>query len=140
MKTLLLTLLMLVSTSALADEHIDIQGFHVGMRNIDFLSHIGDFAIHRTFLNKNKPALVLGGAEIHHTPGHGCKNQAGCSLLGQGTVDYMEFKFDAGQFDQIKAMVLEKYPEAKCDDSGCTYQTASEKLILESDELSVEAK
>ena len=139
MKIVFALLLMIFAGSALADDHIDIQGFHVGMRNKAFLDHILEFSIHRTFLNKNKPALMIGSVEIHHAPGHGCAHQAGCSLFLTGSVDQFWIKFEPGEFDSIKAAIINQYPATVCAADVCTYTTQTERLTLTRDQIQVEA-
>jgi hypothetical protein len=139
---LLFLVLALSSASAFAYDQIDIKGFHLGMRDKAFLDHVGDFRIlqhYAPWVHNTKPSLTIGGTTITHIPQHGCKVQAGCSLLLTGEVDWFSFKLNDGQFEAVKAAVLEKYPGTVCMVDSCVYQTATEKLTLTVNSIQVEA-
>jgi hypothetical protein len=135
MRTILLALVLIGSSAFAAEDHIDINGFHLGMRNKAFLDHLLEFSSHSW---QHKPKLMLGDVPLSAPfNNHGCKNQAGCSLFLTGTVDWFSFRFDAASFEAVKAAIVARYPETACDANKCVYQTSSETLTVTPGELSL---
>jgi hypothetical protein len=138
MKTLFLTLLMISSAPAFAEDHISIDGFEIGMRHSAFLNHIGDFSYYSW--QHSKPKLELGGVPMKVKMGSvGCNNQAGCSLFNTGTIDRYGFKFDGARYEDVKTAVEQMFPMT-CSGDTCTYEKGTELLTLERDSLTVESK
>jgi hypothetical protein len=138
MKYLLTLILLLTSSFAMAADQIDIKGFHLGMTFHQFINHISDFTWYEHHVPwAHGPRFTIGGVPVK-VRNPGCKHQMGCALIGVGTIDWFGFKFDASGYDAVKAAVMEKYPETKCDADKCVYITATERLTVEPGVLTVE--
>ena len=128
-KSLILTaVLAFASFSAVAADHIDIKGFHLGVMKIE-----AD-ALKRQYA----PIFTIGGVNIivdDVTPFF--------HFDGNGNADTMLITLTNNSFDQIKDAVLTKYPSTKCVDSVvsnamnaqfqqtiCTYKTDTEILSV----------
>jgi hypothetical protein len=153
----LIAVLALMSSAAMADDHIDIKGLHLGMtqQEVETLKN-GYYRSDapRYDLKTFKELPFLTPCVIDCKPG-----QIPMFTIGGRTVafnaasplvhytnqvaDRMFIGIPNAAFDDIQAAVITKYPTTKCADSDvsnalnahftnttCTYQTATEVLVL----------
>jgi hypothetical protein len=103
--------LLCTSMSALgASEPADINGFHVGMQQEEFSArYLGFCYTQQTCERTHKARFSYGGV-------------MGAFLTAtydsSGGLDSAEFAFESGGFDALKRELLQRYPDARCSDTG----------------------
>jgi hypothetical protein len=118
-----------------ASQPADINGFHVGMQQEEFSArYLGFCYTQQTCERTHKAQFNYGGV-------------TGAFLTATydstGGLDSAEFAFEAGGFDALKRTLLERYPDARCADTGgidfqgqhvpqviCRRETATDGIYL----------
>ena len=124
----------LLSQSFAADEHLEIKGFHAGMKRYELSGHLTDFCFKERCVLSRKTAFTVGGVKGRFLT---------ATYNSDGEADLIEFGFDSLKFSQLQAALTEKYPQAACKNSEvitrlglrvpqvvCRYETASEGIYV----------
>jgi hypothetical protein len=109
-KSLILTAaLALASFSAVADDHIDIKGLHLGMTQEEFNAELSQYG---RFMSGDKPSFTIGGSYLYlgGLP-EATENES-------NVVDNITIVIYSNSFDAIKAAFKKKYPQMQCTDNA----------------------
>jgi hypothetical protein len=124
----------LLSGAAFAEDSVDIKGFHAGMKRYELTGHLTDFCYLEGCALSRKTPFTVGGVK---------GRLLAATYDSNGTADSIDFIFDSFAFDQLRAAMLEKFPDTKCDKSEvitrlglripqvfCHFETAQDGIYL----------
>ena len=125
----------LVFPFALADgDHLEIKGFHVGMKNWEVTAHEHDFCYAKTCPLSRKTPFTVGGVTGKFL---------NATYDDSAAANLVEFGFDSFGFENLKNALVEKYPGTKCMNSEvitrlglhvpqvvCRYETDKDGIYL----------
>ena len=124
----------LVSSLVFADDHLEIKGFHVGMKNWEVTAHERDFCYEKVCPFSRKTPFTVGGVS-----GKVLK----ATYDDSAAANLIEFGFDSFGFSSLRTAMVEKYPGTKCVDSEvitrlgihvpqvlCRYETDKDGMYL----------
>jgi hypothetical protein len=121
-------------TAALADEFLDIKGFHVGMKGHELKGHLTDFCYQEGCGFSRKTPFTVGGVKGKFLT---------ASYDTNGAADTIDFIFDSFEFEHLRGALVEKFPQSTCANSEvitrlglrvpqvlCRYETAKDGIYL----------
>jgi hypothetical protein len=119
---------------AVAGEHLDIKGFHVGMQRWELKAHEKDFCYAEGCVLSRKTPFTVGGVK---------GRLLAATYDSSATADSIDFTFDSFGFDGLRKAMVEKYPNTACVDSEvitrlglhvpqvtCKFETADDGIYL----------
>lgn len=99
---------MLLSGAAFAEDSVDIKGFHAGMKRYELTGHVTDFCYLEGCVLSRKTPFTVGGVK---------GRLLAATYDSNGAADLIDFIFDSFGFDQLRAAMIEKFPNTKCENS-----------------------
>jgi hypothetical protein len=100
------------NSAAIADDAVEIKGFHVGMTRSEVKARESDFCYDHLGCDlTHKTRFTVGGVNA---------KKVSATYSSNAMADSIEFEFGSSGFSRLKAALIEKYPGTECKSEDVT--------------------